>query len=32
LADILKDIIPLLAITVLIQLVTVWGLKIKRLI
>jgi ABC-2 type transport system permease protein len=32
LGDILKDIIPLLAITVLIQLITVWGLKRKRLI
>lgn len=32
LRDILADIIPLLAITVLIQLATVWGLKRKRLI
>jgi len=32
LGDILADIIPLLAITVLIQLITVWGLKRKRLI
>jgi ABC-2 type transport system permease protein len=32
LGDILADIIPLLAITILIQLITVWGLKRKRLI
>ena len=32
LKDILTDIIPLLAITVLIQLITLWGLKRKRLI
>lgn len=32
LKDILADIIPLLAITVLIQLITIWGLKRKRLI